>query len=80
MTECMITCACGCGMKFEPTNIHHRYYSGACRARASKQKHSDGKVAGIRALKAGGWSVTIHCHHQPDGLQMGSQVKVEKAE
>lgn len=60
------SCACGCGQRFEPQRSNHLYFSDACRARASRNRRGDElpgtpcTVAGIRKLKQGRVSITIH--------------------
>lgn len=58
----------------------HFFYSATCRARYSRECKHNAEVTGIRALKSGGWSVTVKFLHQPVGLIIGAKVNVDTAD
>jgi len=47
-----------------------------CRQKHHREQTLPGKVSGIRALKNGGWSVTIHQSNRPE-LKIGSRVSLK---
>lgn len=73
-------CDCGCGKQVKKTKANKRFYNAACRARYSRAHKAPGKVARIAQLANGTWSIIVRYPNQPKGIQVGSQVRVEKAD
>lgn len=65
-----------CGTPFEPTRPGHEFCLDKCRTAWHRENKLPGRVAGIRALKSGGWSITIHQSERPQ-VQIGSKVRLE---
>lgn len=64
---------------FTPSRPGHRYCTDKCRAAAHREKTLPGTVTGLRQLKGGGWSVTVHYPQQPAGLNIGARVALDMA-
>ena len=73
-------CDCGCGKTVKPGKRGKRFYEDACRARYSRDQKCPGKVARVTQLANGTWSIIVRYPSQPKGIQVGSQVRVEKAD
>lgn len=69
-----------CQKPFQATRPSHRFCSDACRAAWHRSKTCPGKITGLRALKRGGWAVTVHYPMQPDGFTIGSMVRLQTAD
>jgi hypothetical protein len=69
-----------CQRPFTPTREGHRFCSDTCRAAWHRNNSCPGKVTGLRALKRGGWAVTVHYPLQPDGITIGSMIRIETAD
>lgn len=65
-----------CRTPFKPTRPGHEFHLDKCRTAWHRANKLRGKVTGIRALKNGGWSVTIHQSDRP-AVQIGSMVRLE---
>jgi hypothetical protein len=66
-----------CHSPFTKTRPGHRFFSDACRASWHRETACPGKITSLRALKRGGWAVTVHYPQPPDGLNIGSMVRLE---
>ena len=66
-----------CGDAFTPSAPGQRFCVGkGCRQKWWRENQCPGEITGVRALKRGGWSVTIHFKTQP-ALPIGAKVKIE---
>ncbi len=72
-----------CREPFEPTRRNQRFCTTPgkhCRTKWHQEHSCPGKVTGLRALKRGGWAVTVHYPLQPDGITIGSMIRIETAD
>lgn len=67
-----------CNRPIPEDRLKHRakYCTVNCRRLAWEQRHFPGKCVGVRQLKSGWWSVTLHFPEYPS-LNIGERVKVE---
>lgn len=66
-----------CHEPFEATRPAHRFCSNACRSAWHRENSLPGHVTGMRALKRGGWAITVRYPEQPGGVVIGSAVRLE---
>lgn len=69
-----------CQNEFKPSRPGHRFCSDTCRAAWHRANTCPGTVTGLRALKLGRWSVTVHYTMKPDGVTIGSMVRLQTAD
>jgi hypothetical protein len=72
----MIHCD-NCHKQFEPTREDQRFCCQDCR-HAWHRFNIPGTISGVRALKAGKWSITIQCDRLPLAIK-GSDVVLSVA-
>jgi hypothetical protein len=69
-----------CKEPVEPTKENQRFCTTPgknCRSKWHRENRCPGKVTGLRALKHGVWSVTVHYTKQPNGIIIGTMVRLE---
>lgn len=72
----MITCD-HCHNPFKQKRNGQRFCTPACRSAWHRGNAYPGQVTGMRALKRGGWAVTVHYPVQPTGVRIGTAVLLE---
>ena len=66
-----------CAKPFSATRPGHRFCSGRCRSAWHHAQNLPGTITGIRALKRGGWAITIHVPEIEYGIELGTAVHLE---
>ncbi len=66
-----------CKKSFPATRPGHRFCSNRCRSAWHHAQSLPGTVTGIRALKRGGWAITLHVPEVEYGIELGTAVRLE---